>query len=249
MSASKILRLCIFLAFCFILLADTGGKTNQKNPNTLLKIMELKSGLKLRYTLMLPSGYSRDKSYPLVVALHYGGKVTPFYGFEFLVSVVEPALKDLEAILVAPDCPAMGWTNPMSEESVLELMVLCMENYRIDADRVLVVGFSMGGLGAWYLASRHPDIFSAVIPIAAPADPETTPLIENVPIYIIHGEKDEIFPLYEVKELYSREIAAGAEIQLMVVVKANHHELTSYIPPLKAAIPWIRRIWEERLTR
>lgn len=249
MSASKILRLCIFLAFCFFLLAGTGEKTNQKNSNTLLKIMELKSGLKLRYTLILPSGYSRDKSYPLVVALHYGGKVTPFYGFEFLVSVVEPALNDLDAILVAPDCPAMGWTNPVSEESVLELMVLCMETYRIDANRVLVVGFSMGGLGAWYLAGRHPDIFSAAIPIAAPADVETTPLIENVPIYIIHGEKDEIFPLDEVKKLYSREIAAGAEIQLIIVEKANHHELTRYIPPLKSAIPWIRRIWEERLTR
>jgi predicted peptidase len=211
----------------------------------LLKIMELKSGLELRYTLALPPEYSPAKTYPLVLALHYGGKVTPFFSFEFLNALVEPALKELEAIFVAPDCPAMGWTNATSEEAVLELILLCMETYRIDPDRVLILGFSMGGLGTWYMVGRHPDIFSAAIPIAAPADAATTPLIENVPLYIIHGEKDEVFPLDEVRKLYLKQKAGGADIQFMVVEKTSHNELPRYITPLQAAIPWIKRVWEE----
>ncbi len=237
------------LGLCVIFISGSWRNIEQEDTAVLLKIAQLKSGLKLRYTLSLPPGYSPAKTYPLVVALHYGGKVTPFYGFEFLISLVEPALKELDAILVAPDCPAMGWTNAASEEAVLELILLCMETYSIDADRVLILGFSMGGLGAWHLASRHPDIFSAAIPIAAPADAETTPLIENVSLYVIHGEKDEVFPLDEVKKLYAKQKAGGADIQFMIVEKTSHYDLARYIAPLQAAIPWIKRTWEEYLIR
>ncbi len=249
MRVSKIIHGFVLFSFSLIFISVTRSQTKQESPDMLLKITELKSGSKLRYTLALPPEYSPVKTYPLVIALHYGGKVTPFYGFEFLTVLVEPALKELDAILVAPDCPAMGWTNSTSEEAVLELILLCMETYSIDSDRVMILGFSMGGLGTWYMVGRHPDIFSAAIPIAAPADAETTPLIENVPLYLIHGEKDEIFPLYEVKKLYLKQKAGGAEIQFMVVEKTSHYDLARYITPLKSAIPWIKRVWEERQIR
>jgi predicted peptidase len=235
----------VLLVFCTIFVSNVWSFSKQENPDILLKIIELKSGSKLRYTLAFPSEYSPVKTYPLVIALHYGGKVTPFYGFEFLISFVKPALKELDALLVAPDCPAMGWTNTTSEEAVLELILFCMETYRIDPGRVLMLGFSMGGLGTWYMVGRHPDIFSAAIPIAATADAETTPVIENVPLYVIHGEKDEVFPLDEVKKLYEKQKAGGADIQFMVVEKASHNDLARYITPLQAAVPWIRRIWKE----
>ena len=245
-----ILRHRLFLlAFCLIFLSVSWSRMEQENPAMLLKTTPLKSGLDLRYTLSLPPGYSPAKIYPLVVALHYGGKVTPFYSKEFLTALVEPALKELDAILVAPDCPAKGWTNPTSEEAVLELILLCLETYRIDADRVLILGFSMGGSGTWYLAARHPDIFSAAIPIAAPADAANTPLIKDVPLYVIHGEKDDVFPLDEVKKLYLKQKTEGADIQFMIVEKATHHELSRYIPPLQAAIPWIQRVWDEHRMR
>jgi hypothetical protein len=66
------------------------------------------------------------------VALYYGDKVTPFYSKDFMISFVEPALKNLEAIIVAPDCPSMGWTNALSESAVLELILLLMKDYNQD---------------------------------------------------------------------------------------------------------------------
>ena len=170
----------------------------QENPPMLLKITELKSGLKLRYTLSLPHQYIPTQSYPLVVALHYGGKVTPFYSKDFMASLVDPALRDLDAIIAAPDCPASGWTNPVSEAAVLELVLLLMKEYTIDSGRVLILGYSMGGSGAWHMASRHPALFSAVIPISAPAETATTPVITDIPLYVIHGELDELVPSQEV---------------------------------------------------
>ncbi len=96
------------------------------------------------------------------------------------------------------------------------------------------------------MAVRHPGIFSAAIPISAPADPSLTLLIKDVPLFIIHGDLDEIYPVSEVKNLYERQKMRGAEIKLMIVEMATHHELAPFIPPLTAAIPWLKRIWEDR---
>jgi predicted peptidase len=238
------LRLYFFVFALFFVFGIVDSE--QEKPDMLLKITELKSGLKLRYTLSLPRNYSPAASYPLVVALHYGGKVTPFYSKDFMTSFVEPALLDLEAIIVAPDCPSEGWANPVSEASTLELMLLLMEEYNIDSDRTLILGYSLGGSGTWYMAARHPDLFSAAIPLSAPADTATTPVIEHVPLYVIHGAQDELFPVREVKLLCEKQKSGGAEIELKIVMGASHYQLAQFIAPLKATIPWIRKIWEDR---
>ena len=218
----------------------------QEKPAILLKITELESGLKLRYTLSLPRDYSPTASYPLVVALHYGGKVTPFYSKEFMTSFVGPAMEDLGAIIAAPDCPSAGWTNAVSESAVLELMLLLMKEYNIDSDRAVLMGYSMGGEGTWYLAARHPELFSAAIPISSPADMETIPIIEDVPLFIIHGEQDELFPSLDVKLLYHKQKNNGAEIEMNIVAGVSHYQMARFIYPLKATIPWLRKIWEDR---
>jgi predicted peptidase len=159
---------------------------------------------------------------------------------------LEPALEDLGAIIVAPDCPSKGWTNAVSESAILELMLLLMEEYNIESDRIIITGYSMGGEGTWYLAARHPELFSAAIPISAPADYETMPIIEDVSVYIIHGEKDELFPSLDVKLLYYKQKNNGAEIEMNIVAGVSHYQMNRFIYPLKATIPWLRNIWENR---
>lgn len=236
----------LFLSVLALLFVNAAADSSQEEPIMLFKITELKSGLKLRYTLSLPHDYSPTASYPLVVALHYGGKVTSFYSKDFVTSFVSPALKDLQAIIVAPDCPSEGWTNPISESAILELMLLLMEEYNIDSDRTVILGYSLGGLGVWYMAARHPDLFSAAIPISAPADMSTTPIIQNVPIYIIHGEKDELFSSLDIKLLYQKQKNNGADIKMIIVAGVSHYQVALFINPLKATIPWIQKIWADR---
>ena len=98
---------------------------------------------------------------PLILALHYGGEVTPFYSKEYLNLLVKPALKNLGAIITAPDCPGEGWANPDVEKALLEFLEIISKEYNIDPNRIIITGYSMGGLGTWYLASRHSEIFSA----------------------------------------------------------------------------------------
>jgi len=195
----------------------------------------------LRYTLSVPSSYSNDKSYPLLLALHYGGEVTPFFGKGVLTLLVEPALSELEAIIVAPDCPAGQWDNPASEAAVMSLIADVEKHYRIDRSKILVTGYSLGAIGSWYLAARHPDVFSAAIPISG-KPPENLPFV-RIPVYVIHSRADEIFPFNEVRKKVQPLIDRGGAVRFMPVDGLSHYETKRFVPYLKAALPWIREVW------
>jgi poly(3-hydroxybutyrate) depolymerase len=110
--------------------------------------LTLAGGQTVRYTLLVPP-HSGERRLPLVVALHYGGKVTPFYGRGIVEGLVQPALAELGAAIVAPDALDQGWDDPLDEGAVLALMDHLLASLPIDRRRVLVTGYSMGGVGAW----------------------------------------------------------------------------------------------------
>ncbi len=206
----------------------------------------LESGIKIKYTISIPETYSRDKSIPLILALHYGGKVTPFYGKGYVTLLVKPALNDLEAIIAAPDCPGNGWANPEVEKAVMEFLEIIIAEYKIDRDRILITGYSMGGIGTWYLASRHPDVFSAAIPVSAIPDPKETPVVKDLPFFVIHSRDDEIFSIDSLKKFIQMYRSKGGSIQFFGVQGISHYETYRFVNPLKDVIPWIKKIWEDK---
>jgi poly(3-hydroxybutyrate) depolymerase len=204
--------------------------------------LSLPGGQTLRYTLAIPDGYRDDRPAPLIVALHFGGRVTPFYGRGMLEVLVLPALAELEAIAVAPDALDRGWDDALDEGSVLALMDHLGKTLAIDRKRVLCTGYSMGGVGTWYLAGRHPDRFTAAIPIAGrpPAD-----LDVKVPVYALHGRDDEVMPIGPTESLINHLSAGGADARLMVVNDATHYQTDRFVDPLRvAAGRWLRRVWK-----
>src|SRR5262245_51653319 len=106
------------------------------------------------YGISIPRGYEPGTPRPLILALHPGGERTPGYGSAYMRQIVAPALNGLEAVVLAPDCPARAWSDPVAERGVMALIQNTLDNYSIDRRRILVVGFSMGGRGTWFFASR-----------------------------------------------------------------------------------------------
>ncbi len=198
-----------------------------------------------RYTLLIPSGYNAGQATPLVLSLHYGGAVLPYYGRALLEVLVRPALEDLEAIIVAPEVIGQGWTNAESEKQVLDLIRAIKANYVIDESRTLVTGFSMGGRGAWYLAARHPDLFRAAIPISASPAEDATEVDWQVPLLVIHSVADDVVPFEPVESTVRALIGADVRIELIVVQNLGHYDFQLYVEPLRAAVPWIRKAWGE----
>ncbi len=196
-----------------------------------------------RYTLAIPDGYTGQEPVPLIVSLHYGGTVTPFYGRGLVEALVAPALGGLGAIIVAPDSAAGNWANPASEQHVMELLDYIEANYNIDSEKTLITGYSMGGGGTWYLAPRHPERFKAAIVMAGRPQADTTSLDWETPMYVIHSTADQVVPFAATEVAVERLRDQGVPIELVVLDGISHYEIPRFRPALLAAVSWIQQAW------
>lgn len=201
-------------------------------------------GRELRFTLSVPPGYSRERPVPLVLALHFGGRAfPPFFGRGILEVLVQPALAELGALIVAPDALDPGWQDAADEARVLFLMDHLAGSLAVDRRRVLCTGYSMGGTGTWHLVTRHPGRFTAAVPIAGRPPPEGPVAGAAVPVYAIHSRRDERIPLGPTEAYVATLRAQGADAQLVIVEDLTHFQTDRFVEPLRAALPWLRRVW------
>lgn len=122
----------------------------------------------------IPKGYSKEKEYPLFVALHGGGENMEAFSQNWR----SPRLEDefLVAYLQSSQVVTMdgfGWTEDLSlaKEEILAAYRRILTEYRVDGDRILIGGFSSGGVAALMVA------LDDVLPVAGfvvlcPARPE-----------------------------------------------------------------------------
>ena len=198
-----------------------------------------------RYALAVPEKFSAREPVPLILALHYAGHGVDYYGLTMLESLIQPALHDLGAIIVAPDCPARSWCDPQSEKFIINLLDFVSNKYPVNLGRVLVVGYSMGGNGAWYLAARFPDRFSAAIVISGWPPEELDLAAWRVPICIIHSRDDEYIPI-EPTQITAKKLAEkGGVIEFDILEGITHFEVYRFTQPLKATVPWIEAVWNK----
>ena len=196
-----------------------------------------------RLTLSLPPDIYDETASALVIALHYAGPITPFFGSSLLKNLVEPGLRELGAIIAAPDCQAGAWDNEISEAHILGLLDMLCDSYPIDKRSVLLTGYSIGGIGTWYIAGRNQGKFSAALPMAANPPPGVIDINWTLPIYVIHGLQDELFPIQASRDVVTELSEQGVDITILEVDPASHFETGRFYPPLRSAVPWIRNCW------
>ena len=197
----------------------------------------------LLYTIAVPRDLRDGEPRPLVLALHPGGGSR---GGPFLQGIVEPALRDWGAVIVAPDSPNRRWSVPSAEESVLHLLDDVLERYAIDRERMLVTGFSMGGAGTWFMASHHPERFTGAIPIASA--PRDNPLdrIGPMPVHVIHSRDDELVPIEPARAAAETLAQRGHPTELTELSGVGHYTMGGYVAALRQAGAWMRQQWDRR---
>lgn len=237
----SILAILLCIVFSFVC---TTVKTVPSDYVVQEKTMALESGLTIRYTLALPPSLSSEQPYPLILALHYGGKVTPYYGKSYLMNLVIPALRELDAIMVAPDCSGDGWTDVASEKATLELLEKIQKDYTIDRKRLVVTGYSSGAFGTWNLVFKHPSLFSAAIPVAGMHPKGIVINKTSTSFWVIHSREDELFPFESVRRFIQFCKSQGLAVEFRPVANISHYEFNKYILALKEAVPWVKSLWE-----
>ena len=152
--------------------------------------------------LSIPLTYQPSKGYGLVVCLHGAG----FTGSAYLERW-QARLGD-DYLLACPTYAAGAWFTRRAEELVLATIQHVRRRYHVDPDRIFLTGMSNGGIGAWLIGMHHAPLFAGIAPMASGLDEVLMPFLgnlRNTPVYMIHGEKDQVMPV-ELSRSISREL-------------------------------------------
>ncbi len=123
----------------------------------------------MRYGLCVPSEYS-NQSIPMIVWLHGSGEVGAGFGTlrgSGLLKVVEnwdkTGLKDIPAIIVAPQLSSGSWNSSKVTSAVKTIMDEVMSQYNINKKNVSLIGHSLGGSGVYHVAAANQSYFSSIV--------------------------------------------------------------------------------------
>ena len=173
-----------------------------------------KDGGRLRYDIMKPKDYDPQKRYPLVLCLHGSGGST-----QAARALAKPRLRaEYPCFVLAPEAlvgeawgerpfGAMTDVQPL----VLEIIRALQNEFRIDAKRLYVTGQSAGGFGTYAFIIRNPGMFAAAAPVCGAIDPANAGRIAKIPIWIFHGDQDQLVPVRNSRDMYEALKKAGGD--------------------------------------
>ena len=95
----------------------------------------------------------------------------------------------------------------------------------VDRARIYLAGVSMGGSGALNWAAREPGRFAGLIAVCSLNEPARAPALAKarLPVWIFHGEKDEVAPVERARKMVSALKEAEAPVQFTEYAGAGHN--------------------------
>jgi len=205
--------------------------------------IHLQKSVGQNYAIHIPHRHTKGEKVPLILLLHWGGRKYRWIGRDMLELVGLPALSELQAIIIAPDRKRRHWANEKALNDLIRLLDFLEHHYNLDSNKRLVVGYSIGGVGVWYIGSEAPSMFSCGISIAAPIPDHILDREWVFPIYSLHGRHDEAFP--HDLNLSKAEILKdkGAPLEFETVENAMHTDIRNYAESFANARNWVEKFW------
>jgi phospholipase/carboxylesterase len=213
------------------------------------------------FSLYVPEYYTPDRAWPLVMALHGGSG----NGRGFLWSWLRDA-RSRGAILVAPtatgdtsakDTHSTKNTHSKNTHSkntwalmgedtdtpnLARILDLVRGRWNVDPDRLLLTGMSDGGTFCYVTGLQSASPFTHLAPIAATFHPLMAEManaerLRGLPVYLVHGRLDWMFPVQVARQTHEALSAAGAEVTYRELDDLSH----CYPREINAAIlNWLR---------
>jgi phospholipase/carboxylesterase len=183
------------------------------------------AGTRGAFSLYVPEYYDVGRAWPLVVAAHGGSG----NGGAFLWSWLREA-RTRGVIVLAPTAVGSTWSlmDPDVDGSSIERMVgEVARQWRIDATHQLLTGMSDGGTFTYVMGLREGCRFTHLAPIAAAFHPllmtfASTERVRGLPIHIVHGEQDWMFPPELARHAERTLAEAGADMVYREIADLSH---------------------------
>jgi phospholipase/carboxylesterase len=177
------------------------------------------------FSLYVPEYYTPDRAWPLVVALHGGSG----HGRGFLWSWLRDA-RSFGAILAAPTASASTWALMGGDADTPNLLRILDElrgRYEVDEQRLLLTGMSDGGTFCYVSGLEASSPFTHLAPVAATFHPlmagtADAVRLRQLPVFIVHGKLDWMFPVQVARQTRDLLFAAGARVTYRELDDLSH---------------------------
>jgi phospholipase/carboxylesterase len=193
-------------------------------PGTGVSHHDNEPGSRGGFSLYVPE-YAADRAWPLVMALHGGSG----NGRAFLWSWLRDA-RSHGAILVAPTARGQTWalTGPdIDTPNLMRVLEFVRSRWNVDPARLLLTGMSDGGTFCYVSALASTSPFTHLAPIAAAFHPLFAGMADrdrmlDLPIHLVHGALDWMFPVEMARRAQRVLSAVGARVTYREIDDLSH---------------------------
>ena len=169
--------------------------------------------------------YYQGEPLPLVMALHGGSG----HGRQFLWSWLRAVRSD-PCILIAPTSAERTWSLMNSEadsQRLYDLVAYAQQHWNVDSQRMLLTGMSDGGTFSYVSGLQSSSPFTHLAPCSASFHPMLLEVVDPVrlqglPIYLMHGVLDWMFPVSVAQEANAAFSGAGAQVTYREIENLSH---------------------------
>ena len=177
------------------------------------------------FSVYVPEYYTPDRAWPLVMALHGGSG----NGRGFLWNWLRDA-RSFGAILVAPTATGSTWAlmgHDMDTPNLARILDLVRSRWNIDRTKLLITGMSDGGTFCYVTGLESGSPFTHLAPVAASFHPLMAEMadaerLRGLPVYLVHGRLDWMFPVQVARQTRQLLSAAGADVTYRELDDLSH---------------------------
>ncbi|MGM4903166.1 phospholipase [Tardiphaga sp. 866_E4_N2_1] len=177
------------------------------------------------FSMYVPETYTPDRAWPLVMALHGGSG----NGRAFLWSWLADA-RSSGTILIAPTAIGSTWAlmgDDADTPNLSRILDLVQSRWHIDPAQLLLTGMSDGGTFCYVSGLRAESPFTHLAPVASTFHPLMAQFadadrLRGLPIHLVHGRLDWMFPVQTAREAQQALTIAGADVTYREIDDLSH---------------------------
>jgi phospholipase/carboxylesterase len=177
------------------------------------------------FSLYVPEYYTPDRVWPLVMALHGGSG----NGRGFLWSWLREA-RSFGAVVVAPTATGNTWAlmgDDTDTPNLARILDSVRSRWNIDSTKLLLTGMSDGGTFCYVTGLESASPFTHLAPVAATFHPLMAEMadaerLRGLPVYLVHGRLDWMFPVQVARQTQQALSAAGADVTYRELEDLSH---------------------------
>lgn len=197
------------------------------------------NGKTMKYHVYIPEGATQGM--PLVVYLHGDGSVGKYdylKTHEMAKAVDKVYGNNFPFIYIQPMTEVTSWTQDGRLDTLAELIQSVASDYQCDTNKIVLTGASRGGMGAWDMANKYHEMFSAVIPIAGTGNIDPNNFV-NLPIVAVSStDSSDSWNFENMKSNIKKIQKAGGSNAAFVGANGYSHSSVLFAGITKEIMDW-----------